>query len=62
VEYSEGKPVVVPANAGANFGKSSEDLCASPSDEPPDMEVGTEVFERYDIRILESPSELVLTG
>jgi hypothetical protein len=47
---------------GANFEKFFDDLCASPADEPPDMEEVTEIFKRYGIRILEPPSEPARTG
>ncbi len=47
---------------GANFEKFFEELCALPTDEPPDMAKVTEIFTRYDIPILEPPSELAKTG
>jgi quercetin dioxygenase-like cupin family protein len=47
---------------GANFEKFFEELCALPADEPPNMTKVTEIFNRYDIEILEPPSELTTTG
>ena len=47
---------------GANFEKFFEELCALPADEPPDMAKVTEIFNRYDIEILEPPLEFAKTG
>ncbi len=47
---------------GANFEKFFEELCALPADEPPDMAKVAEIFNRYDIEILEPPSEFAKTG
>jgi hypothetical protein len=47
---------------GANFEKFFEELCALPADESPDMAKVTEIFNRYDIEILEPPSEFAKTG
>ena len=47
---------------GANFEKFFEELCALPADGPPDMARVKEIFNRYDIEILEAPSEYAKTG
>lgn len=47
---------------GANFEEFFEELCALPVDEPPNMAKATEIFHRYDIDIIEPPSESAKTG
>ena len=47
---------------GANFEKFFEELCALPADGPPDMARVKEIFNRYDIEILEAPSKYAKTG
>ena len=47
---------------GANFEKFFEELCALPAGESLDMAKVTEIFNRYDIDILEPPSEFEKTG
>ena len=61
MEHPKGNPMVVPANEGRKMFALGNEV-RLPADEPPDRERVMEIFNSYDIEVLEAPSEYAKTG